>query len=178
MSIQSHSFLSDHLKACEQQVIPPKTLLLGECEIARNIYFVEEGVLRLYFYHHGKDITFQFFFEESAVTSFDSLHSGLPSQFYLESLETTTVRVMTKDHFFGLINELPEGRQKYEEILVQRFHHYQSLFLSRIKNTPQERYEELLRDHPQILQRIPQHYIASFLGITPVSLSRIRSRLS
>jgi CRP-like cAMP-binding protein len=51
------------------------------------------------------------------------------------------------------------------------------LFLSRIKDSPRERYEELLREHPEIVRRIPQHYIASYLGITPVSLSRIRNRI-
>lgn len=50
------------------------------------------------------------------------------------------------------------------------------LFLSRIKNTPQQRYEELLEEHPNIIQRILQHYIASYLGITPVSLSHVRNR--
>jgi hypothetical protein len=53
---------------------------------------------------------------------------------------------------------------------------YQKLFLSRIKDNPQKRYEDLLEHYPQILQRVPQHYIASYLGITPVSLSRIRNR--
>lgn len=57
-----------------------------------------------------------------------------------------------------------------------RFSFYQHLFLSRIKNTPQQRYEELLKEYPNIIQRVPQHYIASYLGITPVSLSRIRNR--
>ena len=65
---------------------------------------------------------------------------------------------------------------KYEEKIIERFHVYQRLFLSRIKNTPQQRYEELLKEHPSIIQRIPQHYIASYLGITSVSLSRIRNR--
>lgn len=61
--------------------------------------------------------------------------------------------------------------------VIDRFHSYQQLFLSRIRNTPQQRYEELLRTSPEIIRRVPQHYIASWLGITPVSLSRIRARL-
>lgn len=60
---------------------------------------------------------------------------------------------------------------------MERLSSYQKLFLSRIKDTPQERYEALLTDHPEIVSQIPQHYIASYLGITPVSLSRIRGRI-
>lgn len=60
--------------------------------------------------------------------------------------------------------------------VYQMMNRIQQLFLSRIKNTPQQRYEELLKEYPNIIQRVPQHYIASYLGITPVSLSRIRNR--
>jgi CRP-like cAMP-binding protein len=60
--------------------------------------------------------------------------------------------------------------------MFQRFKNYSQLFLSQIKDTPRERYEELIINHPEIIKRVPQHYIASYLGITPISLSRIRNR--
>ncbi len=82
---------------------------------------------------------------------------------------------MRKD-FYNFVEQDALIRKEYEEKLIERFHVYQQLFLSRIKNTPQQRYEELLKEYPGIVQRVPQHYIASYLGITPVSLSRIRSR--
>jgi len=77
---------------------------------------------------------------------------------------------------FALIETVPSLKKYYEEKLIERFHVYQQLFLSRIKNTPQQRYEELLREYPNIIQRVPQHYIASYLGVTSVSLSRIKNR--
>ena len=86
------------------------------------------------------------------------------------------MRPRTIDDFYHLIEQTPSLKQIYEEKLIDRFHVYQQLFLSRIKNTPQQRYEELLKEYPDIIQRVPQHYIASYLGITPVSLSRIRKR--
>ncbi|GAA4178282.1 hypothetical protein [Sphingobacterium ginsenosidimutans] len=67
-------------------------------------------------------------------------------------------------------------KKEIEDLTLDRLLFYQKLFLLRIKDKPQKRYEELLKQRPEVLQRIPQHYIASYLGITPVSLSRIRNR--
>ena len=156
--------------------VPPKTVLLEEGQIADKLYLIRKGCLRLFFYNEGKDITFQFFFEGDFVASFDSLHKRTPSLFYLESIEPTELTVIKRDDFYTLINNDSSLRRLYEEKLIDRFHAYQQLFLSRIKNTPQQRYEELLKEYPDIVKRIPQHYIASYLGITPVSLSRIRNR--
>ena len=69
-----------------------------------------------------------------------------------------------------------ELQKELAEFALSRMIDYSHLFLSRIKDTPQERYENLVAEHPEIISRIPQHFIASYLGITPVSLSRIRSR--
>lgn len=160
----------------EYRSVLAKTVLLREGEVAQKMFFVRKGCLRLYFYNAGNDITFQFFFEGSVVASFDSWHKRQPSQFSLESIEPTELVVVPREAFDALIHAVPSLRDRYEEVLIERFHAYQQLFLSRIKNTPQQRYEELLRERPDVLLRVPQHYIASFLGITPVSLSRIRNR--
>lgn len=156
--------------------IPPKTLLLEEGKVADKLYLIRKGCLRLFFYNEGKDITFQFFFEGDFVASFDSLYKQQPSLFSLESIEPTEVTFIMRKDFYNFVEQDALIRKEYEEKLIGRFHVYQQLFLSRIKNTPQQRYEELLKEYPGIVQRVPQHYIASYLGITPVSLSRIRSR--
>ena len=156
--------------------IPSKTMLLEEGKIADKLYFIRKGCLRLFFYNEGKDITFQFFFEGDFVASFDSLYKGTPSLFSLESIEPSEVLFIKKKDFYSEIENNSSLRKLYEEKIIERFSFYQRLFLSRIKNTPQQRYEELLKEYPNIIQRVPQHYIASYLGITPVSLSRIRNR--
>lgn len=156
--------------------IPPKTVLLKEGEVADKLYLIRKGCLRLFFNSEGKDITFQFFFEGDFVASFDSLYKRQPSLFSLESIQPAQVLIIERDVFYNLIEKSPSLRRYYEEKLIERFHVYQRLFLSRIKNTPRQRYEELLKEHPDIIRLVPQHYIASYLGITPVSLSRIRNR--
>ena len=162
--------------AAEILPVPPKTILLKEGKVADRLYFIRKGCLRLFFYNEGKDITFQFFFEGDFVASFDSLYKETPSLFSLESIEPSEVLSINKKDFYNKIEINPSLRQLYEEKIIERFSFYQHLFLSRIKNTPQQRYEELLKEYPNIIQRVPQHYIASYLGITPVSLSRIRNR--
>lgn len=157
--------------------VPSKTVLLEEGEIADRLYLVRKGCLRLFFDNDGKDMTFQFFFEDDLVASFDSFYKRTPSLFSLESIEPSELSFVKRDDFFGMVERDMSVRRLYEERLADRFHAYQRLFLSRIRNTPRQRYEELLREHPDIVRRVPQHYIASYLGITPVSLSRIRNRL-
>ena len=162
----------------EKIELPSKTTLLCEGDTAARMYIVKKGCLRLWFNHDGKDITFQFFFENQAVSSFESFFGDQPSIFSLESIESTIAVAVTRENWERLFSIYPHLKDEFHKLLLQRMGIYARLFLSRIKDTPQERYEALQREHPEILRRIPQHYIASYLGITPVSLSRIRRRLT
>ena len=159
-----------------EREIPSKTVLLREGEIANQFYFIKKGCLRLWLNKDGKDITVQFFFEGQGVASIDSLVSGQPSMFTIETIEPSLLITLSKDHFEQLQRAYPELKEGFLEILYQRFRNYSLLFISRIKDSPRERYEDLIKNHPEIVKRIPQHYIASYLGITPISLSRIRNR--
>lgn len=156
--------------------IPSKTVLLQEGEISTNIFLIKKGCLREWFNKDGKDITFQFFFEGQAVASIDSFINQKPSLFTIESIEPTTILTIGKAEFETVLRTYPEFKEGFQDHIFQRFGVYAQLFLSRIKDTPQERYEDLIKNHPEIIKRVPQHYIASFLGITPISLSRIRNR--
>lgn len=156
---------------------PSRSIILEEGKVADKLYYVRSGCLRLAFNNDGKDITFQFFFPGDIVASFDSLHNGTPSLFSLESIEPSELLAMDGKELDNIIRANDVLREEYEKLLAERFHAYQQLFLSRIRNTPQQRYEELLEHNPEIIMHIPQHYIASYLGITSVSLSRIRARM-
>lgn len=158
--------------------VPPKTTLLREGEIADRLYFINQGCLRLWFNDDGRDITFQFFFEQQEVSSFESFYDNEPSLLNLETIEFSHLTVIKKDDYQRMLNMFPLLKEYSIQILAKRFVHYTKLFLSRIKNSPQKRYIELCTQKSQILERVPHHYIASYLGITPVSLSRIRNRIS
>jgi CRP-like cAMP-binding protein len=159
-----------------EKEISSKTVLLQEGEISNNIYLIKKGCLREWFNKDGKDITFQFFFEGQPVASIESFMNQKPSLYAIESIEPTTILTIGKADFDKLLIAYPEFKNGFQDFIFQRFRIYAQLFLSRIKDTPQERYEDLIKNHPEIIKRVPQHYIASFLGITPISLSRIRNR--
>ncbi|OIR08335.1 DNA-binding transcriptional dual regulator Crp [mine drainage metagenome] len=160
----------------KRQEIPAKTILLREGAISKKAFFIEKGCIRLFFNNNGKDITFQFFFEGEGVSSVESFRTNQPSLFSIETIEPCIVHVISKKKFQTILSSSSLIKQQIEEFTFLRMILYQKLFLSRIKDNPQKRYEELLKNYPKILQRIPQHYIASYLGITAVSLSRIRKR--
>jgi len=159
-----------------EKEIASKTVLLREGEIAKSIYFIKKGCLREWFNKDGKDITFQFFFEGQPVASIDSFMNNKPSLFTIESIESSVILSINKADFTELFKTYPEFNSQFQEFIFQRFRNYSELFLSRIKDSPQERYDDLMKYHPEIIKRIPQHYLASFLGITAISLSRIRNR--
>lgn len=161
-----------------EQEIPSRTILLKEGEVSNHLYFIKSGCLRLWFNKDGKDITLQFFFEGQVVASIDSFLSHQPSMFTLESIESSSLISVSRDSFEQLFQIYPDLQMGFQQIIFQRFRNYATLFLSRIKDSPQERYADLLLNHPEIVKRVPQHYIASYLGITPISLSRIRNRKS
>lgn len=156
--------------------VPAKTTLLREGQISTTAFYIEKGCIRSWFNQDGRDITFQFFFEREAVSSVESFMTGQPSLFNIESIEPCSIQTISKKDFLFILDNSPAFKKDVEENIFKRLIFYQQLFLSRIKDKPQKRYEELLKQRPEILQRIPLHYIASYLGITPVSLSRIRNR--
>lgn len=158
--------------------IPAKTILLNEGEVATHLFFVKKGCLRIWLNKDGKEITFQFFFENQAVSSIDSLINNKPSACTIESLEPSVIVALSKQNLEKLLQRYPMLKQGMDEVLFQRLLNYANLFLSRIKDSPRERYVDLIKQHPEIIQRVPQHYIASYLGITPISLSRIRRKMA
>ena len=160
----------------KRQEIPARTILLNEGEVSKKAYYVEKGCIRLWFNNDGKDITFQFFFEGEGVTSIESFRTNQPGSYNIESIEPCIIQSISKKDFETVLQSSPLIAKQMEELTFKRLIFYQRLFLSLIKDNPQKRYQELIKNNPKILQRVPQHYIASYLGITSVSLSRIRNR--
>ena len=154
-----------------------KEILLSEGKIADQIYFVEQGVARAFYYKNGKEVTFWIAAENEFVGSLASFFSRTPSTKYVETLEDCILWVFDYDKLEALYSNSKElermGRlfASYGiTILEKKFDDFHSL-------TALERYNLLLSKHPQILQTVSLGIIASYLGISQETLSRIRSNV-
>ncbi len=159
-----------------RQEVPAKTILLAEGKISRTMFFIEKGCLRTWVNNEGKEITTQFFFEGDSVSSIESFRTNQPSLYSIESIEPCILQTISQKDFQNIISNSSELREELENHLFKRLFQTQQLFYTYLKNNPKKRYEELIGQYPHIVQRVPQHYIASYLGVTSVSLSRIRNR--
>ena len=160
----------------KQEEVPSRTILLQEGKVSKKMYFIEKGCLRTWVNNDGKEITTQFFFEGDSVSSIESFRTNQPSLYSIETIEPCVLQTITQKEFQMVVEQSPEIKKRFEEHLFKRLFQTQQLFFSYLKNSPQQRYEDLITQYPHIVQRVPQHYIASYLGITSVSLSRIRNR--
>lgn len=151
--------------------------LLHQGDVSTHAHFVESGCLRLWHNNDGNDISVQFFLPGDTVASMESFFHGTPSRFGLEAILPSVVYTVGKAEFQGQMARNPHFRELLLEVLVQRMADYQGLFLNRIMESPEERYRDLVARQPLLCETVPQHYLASFLGVTPVSLSRIRKRV-
>src|SRR6476620_3892112 len=155
----------DYVSYYHRIEVPAGTILLKEGEISKKAFMIEKGCLRLWFNNNGKDITFQFFFENEVVSSGESFRKKIPSFFNIETIEPSVLHWIHKkdlDKIFSDINERPEMRNNMLNIAFERQFHYMRHFLSFIRDTPEQRYLNLLKEQPRIIQRVPQHYIATY----------------
>lgn len=161
--------------------VPAKTILLKEGEVSKRMFLIEKGGIRAWFNNNGKDITSQFFFEKETVGSIESFRKNIPSQTTIETIEPSILWWIHKtdlNRIIEEIKEIPQLRDMLIDKIFERTFDYMKYFFSMVKNTPQERYINLLKERPEIIKRVPQHYIASYLGISTVHLSRIKSVLA
>lgn len=171
----------EYAKYFTRMETPAKTILLREGEISKKVFFIGQGCIRAWFNNDGKDITFQFFFENSTVASIESFRKNIPSLITLETIEPCVLWWVHKKDLETILTDvktIPVMQDLFINTVFERTFDYMKHFLSFIKDTPQQRYLNLINEKPQIIQRVPQHYIASYLGITTVHLSRIKNKIA
>lgn len=165
--------------AFTERVVDSKTIIAREGEIEKEIYFVCSGLARLYYQTKDNDqITAFIFCENMFASCLESFIKQHPSTQNLETLESCTVLVLTKDKLDALYEQVPKTHVIMRKVMEARFIASQQLLSSYILAGPKERYELFALHYPHLVQRVPQYILASFLGITPVSLSRIRKRIA
>ncbi len=157
--------------------VPKKFTLIQNGKIARELYFINKGLLRLYYTKDTEDITAFIFREQLFASSYDSFLRQAPSIQGLDTLEDSELLVITREDLHTLYKKVPRMETLSRKIAEQRFINAQQILSSYILDSPEERWKKFEEMNGDLLLRVPHHMIASFLGITPVSLSRIRKRL-
>jgi CRP-like cAMP-binding protein len=178
---QLNSYWDKYLPFQKRMEVPAKSILLDEGSVSSNYIFVEKGCVRAFFNNNGDDKTVQFFFENEGLTSLDSFVNDTPSLITIETIELSTIYLLPKKHVNQLMDDLanePNFTRSILQMFAIRQTHYMNEFFSFIRDTPEQRYQNLLNTRPHIVQRVPQHYIASYLGVSTVHLSRIKSKLA
>ncbi len=156
--------------------VPKKFKLAEEGKVARELFFILKGLVRLYYTKDGEEITGFIFKEHLFASSYDSFLRQTPSIQTLETIEECDLLVISHTRLERLYDEIPKMHLLARKVAEQRFINGQALLSSFILDSPEERYRKFEAQHGDLLLRVPHHIIASFLGITPVSMSRIRKR--
>ena len=166
------------LENCFERILAQKNdHLLQEGRICQHLYFVEQGALRGYYMLEGRQITHWFGFENDFVTSFHSFITGQPAVENIQLLEGSVLWVISKEKLTNLFNQYHEIERLVRIAYEKYYLRLEERFVNAHFKTAAERYENLLQQTPHILERVPLGYIASYLGISQETLSRIRGRI-
>lgn len=147
---------------------------LQEGAICNYIYIVDTGLVRQYFYKDGIDITEHFAWEIQGFVCLESYIEHTPSHLIVEAMEDSVIYGIHKDELNELTEKYRPIELMYRRILEQSLLISQKRMYSMLFETARERYNHLLKATPFLINRVPSMYIASYLGITPETLSRVK----
>ena len=174
LSDKEMSLIDSYFKVREYS---KKQFLLQNGSVCNFIGFIAEGTIRHFHIKDGVEKTCDISFENSWVTDFQSFTHDTAGIMNLQAMENTVVYVINKENLYNLYKDC----NKYEtfgrimaENVAQRA---TEIAMSLSSDKPEERFQNLIKKQPNLFQRVPQKYIANFLGISPESLSRIRNRI-
>ncbi|CAM4249350.1 cAMP-binding domain of CRP or a regulatory subunit of cAMP-dependent protein kinases [Pedobacter westerhofensis] len=166
------NFLEPYIKPV---VLRKNETLIAEGQICKHIFLVEQGCLRNFYNNDGSDVNLNFTMEGQFFTSFESYANREPSKIIIQAMEKSLVwiinsRAFPKEHeYYTTFSTFI--RRLFIRLLLTTEEHHNMMRM----NTPAERYEYILKNKPEMIQRIPLTHVASYIGITRETLSRIRS---
>ena len=154
-----------------------KDMLLQEGQVCKFIAFLNTGVIREYAYLNGKETTVDFAGENQFTSDYQSFITQEPSKQYLEALTDVELLILKKDAINSLFDKYKVWERFGRLIIEKVFCAAEAKRKKIIVTSHEEQYHDFAATYPQIVQQIPQYYIASYLGLTPEHLSRIRKKV-
>jgi len=176
------SLTSDESKILSESMVVNNlkkgSFLIKEGEYENDSFFVIEGLVRQYKIVDGDEITTNFFTEEQWIINFESIEGKSISKYNLLCTEDTTVVIGDEEKAQKLFKQFPKFERVSRQIMETVFREQQEQMVSYLTDKPEKRYLKLLATRPDIFQRVAQYDIASYIGVKPESLSRIRKKLA
>jgi len=155
-----------------------RQMILQEGFVCKHYSFVVEGCFRMYGVDtKGVEHNIQFAAENDWIADIGSFHSGKPSQLFIEAIEPSVILQIEKQDLYFLYRSIPKLDRIFKVIIENKYVELQNRVLQNISSTAQERYLNFLEQYPTLSLRLPNTQIASYLGITPEFLSKIRKDL-
>ncbi len=158
-----------------QKIVAKKEFLTREGQIEKNIFYIETGAVRVFRLSGAEEQTIRFGYPGSFINSLYSFIKETPSDFYIEAIRKTTVRIMQKESFLKLAYENSESLMQYTQLLENLVTQQIEREIDLLTDSPSERLHRVLSRSPNLFQQIPLKYIASYLRMSPETLSRIRN---
>ncbi|GAB2825682.1 Crp/Fnr family transcriptional regulator [Ferruginibacter profundus] len=163
----------------EFKKVPKKTMLLHEGDICNFEAFINKGCIRNYYIdENGFEVILQFAIEDWWVSDIASFHNHTPSNMFIETLEDCELLVLSPQTKEQLLKAVPKLERMFRLMVQKNLSVLQKRFLNTITTSAQEKYLDFIERYPTIPQRVAQHYIASYLGISAEFLSKVRTKLS
>jgi CRP-like cAMP-binding protein len=172
----SDAELEDIANKFKSKLIRKHDYLLRQGETCKDLVFVQKGCLRLYYLKDDMEVSVWFAFHQSSAIEIYSFISGYPSNYFLQAIEDSEVLYLPKAELHKLYQYQPKMQEMmrnfWEDVILNLINRFTALQ----KDSAEQRYLDLLKK-PGYLESIPQKYLASFIGVTPTSLSRIRKHI-
>jgi CRP-like cAMP-binding protein len=160
----------------KSKVVKKNNYLLKQGDTCKDLIFVQKGCLRLYYLKDDIEVSVWFAFQQSSAIEIYSFISGNPSNYFLQAIEDSEVLYLPKTELNKLYQHQPKMQEMmrnfWEDVILNLINRFTALQ----KDSAETRYLDLL-NKPAYLETIPQKYLASFIGVTPTSLSRIRKQI-
>lgn len=162
----------------QQKSYPKKSIIAEIDEVENHISFIEKGIVRLLIPKEEDEITYGFSFENEFISAYDSFLTQTPSQYQLETLVETSLLSITYSDLQKVYEHTKIGNLIGRLVAERLFIIKSNRALSLLNDSAEKRYFNLFTERPNLIKEIPLKYIASYIGVTPQSLSRIRKQIT
>jgi CRP-like cAMP-binding protein len=168
--------MEDILSKFKKKTIKKNEFVLQEGETCKDLIFVQSGCLRLYYMQDDFEVSVWFALKHSSAIEIYSFISEAPTNYFLQAIETTEILYLPKSALNKLYDSHPKMQEMMRKFWEDVILHLLQRFTALQRDSAEQRYLDLL-NKPELLQTIPQKYLASFIGVTPTSLSRIKKNI-